>query len=152
LPPDCHLIANGLPTDCQRIASLIRYEPVAELGSASRERPRTAEREQQQVPSSLRPTEEEVPEAVRSALTRPMTAALSLMQSCAGAGSGLRGGGGIGALGAEFGDQHGALVPSLVMLQDYAVTLHPAGRVIKLVLLSTLDRLLIASGLRLSSS
>jgi hypothetical protein len=83
-----------------------------------------------------------------------MTAALSLMQSCAGAGaagagSGLRGGGGIGA---EFGAQHGALVPSLVMLQDYAVTLHPAGRVIKLVLLSTLDRLLIASGLRLSSS
>ena len=146
-----------MPTDCQRIASLIRYEPVAELGSASRERPRTAEREQQQAPSSLRPTEEEVPEAVRSALTRPMTAALSLMQSCAGAGaagasSGLRGGGGIGALGAEFGDQHGALVPSLVMLQDYAVTLHPAGRVIKLVLLSTLDRLLIASGWRLSSS
>ena len=140
-----------MPPDCHRIAFLIRYEPVAELGSASRERPRTAEREQQQAPSSLRPTEDEVPEAVRSALTRPQTAALSLMQSCAGVGAsgGLRSGGGVGALGGDFGDQHGASVPSLAMLQDYAVTLHPAGRVIKLVLLSMLARLLIVSGWRL---
>lgn len=141
---------------------LFENEPVAELGGALRDRPPTAEREQaQQVrrQSSLRPTDDEVPEAVRAALSRPKTAAVALMQGLQsyggassggvgagglGAGSGWAGGGldGAGARsgGAEYGggaEDFGAAVPSLAMLQDYAVTLHPTGRVLTVVLLST---------------
>ena len=69
--------------------ALFEFEPVAELPSSTRERPLTAERylqqqqQQQQQDgggvrgNSLRPSDEEVPEAVRSALSRPRTAAFN---------------------------------------------------------------------------
>ena len=143
---------------------LFEYDAVAELGGATRERPPTAEREQERrhERSSLRPSKDEVPEAVRCALARPKTAALTLLQGGGGgggssrAGGGLGGGldggggygggygggggggdGGYGGGGYGCGDDYGPAVPSLAMLQDYAVTLHPTGRVLTLVLLST---------------
>ena len=64
---------------------LFEYEPIAELPSGMRhERPPTAERDRRGGgQGSLRPSEEEVPEAVRSALSRPRTAAFDAMvHSC----------------------------------------------------------------------
>ena len=61
------------------------WQPVAELGQ-TRERPSTAERSEARMGGgggSLRPSEEEVPEAVRSALARPRTAAFNAaLASC----------------------------------------------------------------------
>ena len=96
---------------------LFEYEPVSELPDTSRERPSTAERQMAANASSLRPSESEVPEAVRSALARPRTAAV-----------------GAGGAGVSAGAQ---VVHSLASLQDYSVVVHPAGRQLKLVLHGT---------------
>ena len=136
---------------------LFEYEPVAELPSL-RERPPTAERHLQHGESgqrALRPSEEDVPEAVRSALSRPRTAAFDAMvSSCCNAGqqqhgglppqpttpphgsSGGSGGSGFGAC-SGGGETSASGVPTLSMLQDYMTHVHPAGRVVTLVLVST---------------
>ena len=125
---------------------LFEYEPVAELPSAARERPPTAERHLQQQPSSqraLRPAEEDVPEAVRSALSRPRTAAFDAMMASCNAGMQQRNELGqheaallSGVAGAASGAS-AAGVPTVSMLQDYMTHVHPAGRVVTLVLVST---------------
>lgn len=143
----------------ERDSAMFEFEPVAELGQM-RERPSTAERaEGRQLggATSLRPSEEEVPEAVRSALERPRTAAFNAMiASCRGAtqhhrnrlggagysaGGGGGGSGGIGSGGGGGGGGDGSsvggAVPSIRELQDYIVPIHPAGRHLKLQLLST---------------
>ena len=128
-------------------AVLFEFEPVAELPSAVRERPSTAERHHERggVPTSLRPSEDEVPETVRSALERPRTAAFNAMlASCQASvpphrdrrsGAGYSDSAGAGSGGEGSASCSG--VPSVSELQGYMTHVHPAGRQLRLQLLST---------------
>ena len=130
-----------------RLSLFSLAQPVAELSSAVRERPPTAEREhrqqmrQQGETSSLRPSDAEVPEAVRSALERPRTAAFQdFVASCSG--GHMRSQPGQAQQLAAQQPQPPSLDPSewidnYRLLQDYMTATHPSGRILKLQLHST---------------
>jgi hypothetical protein len=109
---------------------------VAELGGA-KERPQTAERhlrqQQDHERHDLRPSDADVPEAVRAALSRPRTAAFNaIVAGCQNA----------GAQQAQQQLTHASgltpeSLPLISQLQDYVTPIHPAGRVLRLVLSST---------------
>ena len=135
--------------------ALFEYEPVAELPSAMRERPPTAERQMQNQQNSernaLRPSDDDVPEAVRSALSRPRTAAFNAMMASCNAGQQQMQQAAIRQQSQQQPQPEtltvnqppaaasggGSSVPTVSMLQDYMTHVHPAGRVVSLILVST---------------
>lgn len=97
---------------------------MGELRSAHHERPLTAERQLAAEgrgggAPQLRPSEDEIPEAVRAAFSRPQTGAAGRPTP------------------PPLGGDGAAEPLNLAGLQDYSVVVHPAGRRLKLVMLST---------------